>query len=183
MSNLDLLRARFDRAALGFKLLGGPLAGSPDIFQLDIHRSPKFGEYFRLWPGAKENRIQVLGYDRAFRQVVLFVKEARRPFRQLVQKRVNLKREDVEAQAVREGGRFVREWRETYELEMFTPATERRYLIGKDDINLFIAQIPRGDDVAQAHRALKPFEVVEAESRRVSVDRQGEWFFVRPTET
>jgi len=124
----------------------------------------------------------VLGYDRAFRQVVLFVKEARRSFRQLVPKHANRPREQVEAQATREGGRFIREWRESYELEMFTPATERRYLIGKDDINLFVAQISRGDTVAHAHHALKPFEVINAQSRRVSVARQGEWFFVRPSE-
>jgi hypothetical protein len=49
----------------------------PGIFQFDIWRSV-VGEYFRIWPGARDNRFTVLDADPKFRQVVLAVQEPRR---------------------------------------------------------------------------------------------------------
>jgi hypothetical protein len=101
---------------------------------MDIHASLRFGEYFRIWPGAASNRLEVLSFDRHVRQLVLAVKEAGRRF-------------------------------------------ERRYLCGKDDVRLFIAEIRGGTTVAEAHASLRP----PAASRAGTV-RQGEWFFVPVTD-
>jgi hypothetical protein len=75
-------------------------------------------------------------------------------------------------------------WKTRYDLrlELWTPEFERRYLCGRDDIHLFIAQVRTGDTVAQAHQSLKPDLVRQAEAAQPgTVRRQGEWFFVLPS--
>ena len=52
------LNQSFSAARVGLKLLDGPMnPGSPRIFQMNIHQSRRFGEYFQIWPGAKDNEI------------------------------------------------------------------------------------------------------------------------------
>jgi hypothetical protein len=169
----------FRQAGLGIKRVGAPLQpGNRGIFQLDIRASTN-GEYFRLWPGATDNEFSVLDADRSHRQVVLRVREPRRPFEQAVTKNSWLTRRGVEEDARRAGGRILREDARRWIVQRWTPEAERRYLCGFDERSLFIVQILDGGTVAEAHLSLKPAEVREAELRWPSrIARQGEWFFL-----
>src|SRR5262245_4515231 len=93
------LKTSFSEASVGLKLVGAPIMpGNPAIFQMSLHRSPRFGEYFQIWPGHRDNEIEVRSFDRSFVQLVLRVKEPRRPFVQIVAKsRATLA--EVEAEA------------------------------------------------------------------------------------
>jgi hypothetical protein len=174
----ERLAAGFRAVPLGFKELGGPIEPrSPEIVQMDINDSPRYGEYVRVWPGAADNLLQVLDVDRSLAQLVLRVKEGRRRFTQQVYVREG--RAQVEAEAQARGGRIIDEHGLFFTLELWTPAVERRYLIGRDDVRLFIAEVREGDTVDAAHLSLRPREVRQALARRPDqVLRQGEWFFL-----
>jgi hypothetical protein len=176
----NLLVPSFESASLGCKLLGGAVdPKNPSIFQMDIHESRRFGEYFRIWPGAHDNQIEVLATESGVRQLVLRVKEARRRFTQQVRKNGGIQESEVEEQARAAGGRILAEYRDVWVLELWTPEEERRYLCGMDDVRLFIAQVQTGTTVAEAHESLKPRAVKDAELRWPGlVRRQGEWFFL-----
>lgn len=180
----DLLKKSFSCVPLGLKLLGGPIdPRSPSIFQMDLQQSPRFGEYFRIWPGARDNEVEVLSSDGSWRQLVLRVKEPRRRFFQTVRKDAWTTLAAVEARARSSDGRIISETRRDWQLELWTPADERRFLCGMDDLHLFVAQVREGSTVAEVHESLKPRQVREAEARwRGSIQRQGEWFFLPLTE-
>src|SRR5262245_46153960 len=159
------LKRSFSAVPVGIKLLDGPLLpGSPAIFQMSIHRSPRFGEYFQIWPGARDNEIEVLSADASFLQLVLRVKEPRRRYVDVVSKRWSTRLESVEARAFSVGGCVLKETRYDWRVEMWTPSVDRRYLCGRDDLHLFIAQVRDGDTVAHAHESLRPDEVRRVES-------------------
>lgn len=181
--------ARFDRARLkesfskvpvGLKLLGGPISPrSPSIFQMNIHHSRQFGEYVQIWPGDRRNEIEVLSMDRSLVQLVLRVKEPRRPYVEVVRKSAFESADTVAKRVHAAGGRILRETRYDWRVELWTPEFDRRYLCGRDDLHLFIAQVEVGDTVAQTHESLKPELVRQWEAARPgSIKRQGEWFFV-----
>jgi hypothetical protein len=169
-----------EQARIPLELSADPLRPiHRDIFQLDITREP--AERVRIWPGAGDNRIEVLSVDESLGQLVLFVREPRRSFEDRVRIRGGrVTREQVEA-FVREGagGRVLRPRGSSWLVERYTDPAERRYLIGFDQRHLFAAQLPAGDTVREAHETLKPAEVREADRRWPGATvRQGEWFFV-----
>jgi hypothetical protein len=176
----EALKKSFRSIPLGLKLLSSPLhSTNRSIFQMDIQPSPRFGEYFRIWPGAADNEVEVLSSDRALKQLVLRVKEPRRRFVEVVRKSRWNNQEQAEARALSMGGRILAETRYDWRLELWTPEEDRRYLCGMDDLHLFLAQVEDGATVAEAHAALKPREVREAEALWPgSILRQGEWFFL-----
>ncbi len=180
----DLLTRSFTSVPLGFKILGGPLdTSNRSIFQMDIFNSRTYGEYFRIWPGARDNEIEVLDADGGLLQVVLAVKEPRRPFTRVVRKSPWTTAAAVEEQARSSGGRILSETGNDWTLELWTPEEQRRFLCGKDDLHYFIAQLPSGDTIGEAHEALKPEDVVQAESLWPGrIQRQGEWFFLPLTD-
>lgn len=175
--NRHLVRP-FADARLGLDLPERPLVEvSRDIFQMDIQRRRK-AEQFRLWPGHASNTLRVTDVDRGRRQLVLLVQEASRSFEERIQKRFTTPAR-LELELKRAGGRLVRETSTAYVLERWTPGTMRRYLCGMDESHLFIAQVPGGTTVRDAHRELKPEAVRDAErSRPGRTLRQGEWFFL-----
>lgn len=177
------LKKSFAGVPVGLKLLGLPInPTNPAIFQMNIHRSRRFGEYFQIWPGGRSNEIEVLSSDCSFTQLVLRVQEPRRRFVQVVHKTAWSTVALVEAHAAANGGRIFKETRYDWRLEMWTPAVDRRYLCGKDDLHLFIAQVEQGDTVAEAHASLMPGDVRRAEAVSPgAVHRQGEWFFLPPS--
>jgi hypothetical protein len=174
------LQTSFSSVPLGFKLLGAPVVpGNASIVQMDINKSLRFGEYFRIWLGASDNEVEVLTTDSALLQLVLRVKEPRRPFIQVVRKNPWTRPADVEERARAAGGRILSETRSEWRLELWTPEEERRFLCGKDDLHLFAAQVREGDTVAQAHASLMPRLVQGADVRWPGqVKRQGEWFLL-----
>ncbi len=168
----------FRGAGLGLKLVEAPFQRNSQIFQMDIHDG-RSGEYFRIWPGARGNVVEVLDGDPRLRQVVLRVQEARRRFLETLTRFPGRERGWAEAQAARVGGRIVREALHQWTVERWTPEEERRFLCGADESRLFIAQVRQGETVPEAHAALKPEEVVDAEEKAPGVvRRQGEWFFL-----
>jgi hypothetical protein len=177
----DPLTRLFASVPLGFKLLRTPIAHgvNASIFQMDIQSSRCFGPYFRIWPGHRDNEIDVLSVDHGFRQLVLRVKEPRRPFVEIVRKDPWRRAAEVEERARATGGRILSETRHEWRLEMWTPEVERRYLCGRDDVELFIAQVRGGDTVAEAHASLAPWQVRQAATAAPGrILRQGEWFFL-----
>jgi hypothetical protein len=60
------LKESFSKVPIGLKLLGGPInTGSPSIFQMNIQQSRQFGEYIQIWPGDRNNEIEVVSTDGA----------------------------------------------------------------------------------------------------------------------
>jgi hypothetical protein len=172
----------FADARLRLDLPTRPFAATNEaIFQMDIHRA-RGGERFRLWPGDASNSIRVTDLDRGRRQLVILVQEAARAFEERIQKRFSSPVR-LDAEFRHAGGRLVRETPTAYVIERWTPGSMRRYLCGMDESHLFIAQVPGGTTVRDAHRELKPAAVRDAErSRPGRILRQGEWFFVPPPE-
>jgi len=61
-----------------------------------------------------------------------------------------------------------------------TEENKERYILGHDERQLFVAPLgtSRASTLKEAFKQLKPLEVAQAESRKLKVQRQGEWFFV-----
>lgn len=177
MDALLSLPRRFREARLELELLPAPI-GAPSsrrgleaIVQIDIARPPRRpSERFQLYPGARDNRVAVLGIDAPHRQLVLFVEEARRTFR------VEINR----FQTVPAGSRVVREDKRSRTIEQQTDGEKRHFLCGMDEQHYFIAQLPHGvSSVHGARESLRAPEVPPSlRSRDGRVVRQGEWFFM-----
>lgn len=175
MGNHEVLARRFADANLRAEVierpLGGPLgARAPDIFQMAIAGRGQ-EEYFRIWPGARVNRVEAEGIDRDLAQVVLLVQEPERIFLEPVWKRrVVIDRSKV---------RVVREDELRFWIERRTDARKRHFLCGRDERQLFICQLPRAaTTVRSAHEVLRAPAAAQSKGK---VCRQGEWFFVEPT--
>jgi hypothetical protein len=146
---------------------------SPEIFQMDIAR-PRGRETFRLWKGHESNAVRVTDTDRERRQLVLLVQEAPRTFVHRLSKN-GAKAPPPEYREFR----LVKDTQTHWTFERWTPSTMRRFLCGMDERHLFIAQFDGGTTVKDAHRKLKPQEVLAADrSAPGRTLRQGEWFFV-----
>jgi hypothetical protein len=173
MDTIRKLPQRFDRARLELELLDAPLArsrGTESIVQIDIAPASGTKQRFRLYPGAGDNRVEVLGTDPARRQLVLFVDEARRAFQTVVSRRV----------AVPKGARLVSENAKQRVIEQYTEGRKRHFLCGMDEQHLFIAELPCG--VSSTHAAREALRAPEVPSSLVlrgeRIVRQGEWFFL-----
>jgi hypothetical protein len=150
--------AEFARAGLTLVVERSPIEAMRfarvEIVQIDIARVHG-AEWFRVFPGAPSNEIDVADADASIRQLVMTVTEGRRSF----EARVG---DDV--------------------VERFTRGVPQHYLCGKDESHLFIAHLPRrAGSVKQAHALLAP--VVPADYSTRSSIRQGEWFFLPAIET
>ncbi|NUO51620.1 MAG: hypothetical protein HOV80_22415 [Polyangiaceae bacterium] len=164
---------KFARARLDLELRKEPISrarGQDSIVQLDITDATRGPQRFRLFPGARDNRIEVLGPDSGRRQLVLFVDEPRRAFEVWISKKSR----------VPDGARVVRETATTRAIEQFTPGRKRHFLCGMDEQHLFIAELPYG--VSSAHAARESLRAPEVPSslklRGERIIRQGEWFFL-----
>lgn len=174
MSSLRSLPDRFRRASLDLELLRTPLSarsarGVSDLVQLDITSAAR-AQRFRLYPGAPENRIEVLGPDPARQQLVLFIDEPRRTFELSVPKH----------RLLPPGTKVLRESARERVIEQETPGRKRHFLCGMDEQHLFIAELPYG--VSSTHAARDALRAPEVPSSLVlrgeKVVRQGEWFFL-----
>lgn len=114
--------------------------------------------WYEFWPGREENKVQILNTDPDLRQLVLLVKEP--------------------------GGKFTTKEYDRQKRKLvnrthtISPQT-RRFLVGFDERDLFMAQLPaaaRITTVQQAHEVLRTPGLPE------KVKRQGEWFFYPATE-
>jgi hypothetical protein len=163
----------FDQAHVPVHVLDGPIQWvDRDIFQMDIVRDR--AERIRVWPGGEGNTVAVLDARADLQQLVLLVHEQRRPFVVKLPKSLHT-RED--ARRIAGGDRFCESDTQWFVVRHTDPVP-RRFLCGRDETHLFIAQVGGGDTVDAARHALKPADVRDAETRGIPVRRQGEWFFI-----
>jgi len=186
---MNHLTSRFAEARLQLRHATTPFTSNPDIFSLDIRRTRAHdvrSEHFLAWMGKDDNTVQVQGIDKSERQLVLFVREARRSFveeipawamrginadpdsftwRTIVARRVGVPAKDL----------VVRDERTAF-VQRTTGGGGRHLLVGCDERQLFMCELPKPcTSVKQAHEALRPANVPK------KTIRQGEWFFVPAT--
>ena len=117
-----------------------------------------------MFSGHKDNEVRVIDTDSVKQQVVLLVNEPEREY------------------SVRIWDRNKRDW--AYEKQK-SPGFLRKYLMGMDESHLFIAELPRNlgpiNKIKDAHKALKPNDVIDKERGTNRIKRQGEWFFIPAT--
>ena len=195
---------RFADAGLQLVLSGRPIVGglggrgSSDIVQIDIARrvnGSRRHEWYRIFPGAADNRIEVVGTDKKIGQLVLMVHEVAREFREEIPghryrdydlstpdwaetlaRNLQVRLSDLFVEKSR-GGRLTR-----VQVRRRTPSNKRHFLLGLDERQLFIAQLPRAvSTVRDAHACLKSTTIVLAEGKGIKATRQGEWFFLDPS--
>lgn len=198
------LARRFAEAGLQLVLSERPIVGglggrgATSIVQIDIQRSvngSRRREWFRIFPGSEDNRLEVVGIDKKISQVVLMVHEVAREFT-----------EDVPWVRLRDYDTTKPDWLPTLaqnlqvrvgdvlphigkggvlfsvKIRRRTPSQKRHFLCGVDERQLFIAQLPKAvSSVRDAHACLKTTSVSLAEGQGLKAVRQGEWFFIEPT--
>jgi hypothetical protein len=152
----------FTKAKLPLTVTNRPIGNLRDnadkIFQMTI--DPGKTERFRIFKG-QGNDVRVLDVDSKKEQVLLFVKEPKRIFKEV---------------------RYDPKLHKDVETTSETPDYIRRYLMGMDERRLFISELPdrqgKINTVEDAHRILKPYEVKDRKKRKkIKILRQGEWFF------
>lgn len=190
--NIENIKSEFKKINVDLVISKKPFAGGQhieDIFQLDIRRTlkgPRRTEYFLLWPGHKDNTIQITAKSPKYGQLVLTVKEPKRTFLVELDKyslsRLKLVGVDNFKNTLPRGQKLVRKDAKFY-IQNTTPDSTRHYLLGLDERQLFIAELRGGaTSMEKAFAQLKPTTVSFAEERaRGKTVRQGEWFFLHPT--
>lgn len=166
------LKKWFDKAKVPAKIERNPMnsitrsVNNQDIFQMniDIRGKKNKREYFRIYYGHPENDIRVVDTDSKNQQVILLVNE---PGREYTVKTWDSKKTD---------------W--VYHTQK-SPNFLRKYLMGMDESHLFIAELPNNlgpiNKIKDAHKILKPNNVLEKEKNTNRIKRQGEWFFIPAT--
>jgi hypothetical protein len=176
MGNFEALARRFAEADLRAEVIdrAAPqtwrFRDAPGIFQMDVAGRGR-DEWFRVWPGARQNRVEALGLDREQRQLVLLVQEPVRTFTQQLRKHA--------AEVDRRRVKVIAEDELHLWVERRTEARKRHFLCGRDERQLFICQLPRPlTTVREAHAALRTTVPAGVKGKVV---RQGEWFFLAPS--
>lgn len=197
----DSIVRQFADAGLALDIARRPIVFSvgSSIVQFDIRRGSRgLHEWFRLFRGANDNRVEVVGSDRKLGQVVVLVHEPPRPFvdnfwlnnisqgfttktpgwRDTVASRLHIRPDRIQPAVSKNG--VVDEARAF--IHRVTSDQKRHMLCGLDERHLFIAQLPTNvSTVRDAHAALKAPAARVAENRGDKIVRQGEWFFIEAT--
>ena len=159
MSDFSNIKTGFSKAKLSViqrSRPGGFGVGARDAFFCEIVKH-KGTPMFSIWPGAETNQVQVLDTDVAFKQLVLMVKEEARVI-QMREWDTNLRKNVIRSIKV--------------------PAAKRKFLLGFDERDLFMAQLPASKPITtvrQAHEALRNPSLPR--EKKMKIQRQGEWFF------
>jgi hypothetical protein len=211
--NREALKDIFASTGLVLEFAKEPFArgdNAKDIFGLDIKRRVKGvarSEYFSMWPGHEENIIHIAATDSKICQLVLTIKEPQREFEIIVQPfqykkflsrgaswLVDWIAETKPTVLGRNNGtRFPSTRAATFDdfrwdgrqlwVKTRTPSAVRHFLMGVDERQLFMCQLPRpASSVKQAMESLKSPTVILAEGKQLGRTlRQGEWFLLNPT--
>jgi hypothetical protein len=127
--------------------------------------------------------VEIVGTSAELQQAVLMVKEPKRdieieiPGWQMRSEtaRARLKAANPNLTIYQRNGRYF--------YKQPTQEAKRHYLMGMDERHYFVCQLPKpATTVSDAHRVLKNETVTETE-KKGKVGRQGEWFFVQPTQS
>ena len=211
--NRETLKQTFKNTGLILEFAKEPFArgeNAKDVFGLDIKRRIKGvarTEYFSMWPGHEDNIIHIADTDTKISQLVMTIKEPERDFEVLIQpsayrrflsQDTNWLNAYIESSKMTILGRTVGNRRGTARLARFddfiwdrkdlsvktrSPSTVRHFLLGVDERQLFMCQLPRpASSVKQAMDNLKSPTVILAEGQQLGKTlRQGEWFLLNPT--
>lgn len=194
---MDALQKAFAKAGLVLTYADQPFArgeNANDVFGLDIGRhirGNRRDEFFRIWWGHESNELQVMDTDKRLAQLVFHVREPAREFTttlpEFAVKAHKDTEEDFKAMLAQNGIRprdvIEKNLNKNYVLvRRKTSSNTRCYLMGRDERQLFIAELRSpATTVKQAHNSLKSEDVTFAEGRAPGKTlRQGEWFFVNP---
>ncbi len=185
---LKSLVGKFKSAGLTLKLLNKPMsggAGVEKIVQMNIGRSLKGNnrsEWFEIYPGADDNRIEVLNFDFSKSQLTLLVHEPAREF-EVEEKKTMTRNVGSHRKRIEYTGNPFRENKHSFFIKHKTPDNVRHFLMGVDERQLFIAQTnDRITTVAEARRSLGNTVQFHEGKRKMTPNRQGEWFFVKATD-
>jgi len=195
---MNALQKAFQKAGLTLTYADQPFArggNADDVFGLDIGRTVsgnRRDEFFRIWWGHEDNELQVVSVDKRLAQVVFLVREPVREFTTALPEfavRAHGGTEEGFKAMLAQNGIKPRDVIEknlsrNYVLvRRKTTRAVRHYLMGRDERQLFIAELRSpATTVKQAHDSLKSEDVTFAEGRAPGKTlRQGEWFFVNPT--
>jgi len=188
-----VIRQGFDRAGLKIQVLQKPLrAFNEDQFQIDInrkfskkHKSTR-GEVFRVWPGIAN--ITIMSTDKSLRQLTLLVKEEGElttVWDVYVSGNTHRTHRMDHNPTVKEKNLICKEqFCEKSSIQVQRRQTKvgggtRKFLMGVDERQLFIAQFIKGTSVKDAHVSLKPTTLTLADGPTgKGTKRQGEWFFL-----
>ena len=178
--------------------------GGDPVFQMTIERTPRGTvreEWFKMFI-PQQAEVGVVATDEKRQQLVLAVKEDANEFvqrsvmafspvnnswrRQLTDE----ERELFFQEFIGRMSRFTNEIKRTdivkdngeWVIIRRTPARKRHFLMGKDERQLFVCQLPKlVKDMKEAFDSLKQPTVLLAEGKNKNVIRQGEWFFINAT--
>jgi hypothetical protein len=180
---------QFKKVGLVLKITNGPIGRTTndDIFQMDVGRKvtgTRRIEWFEIWPGHDDNKIQILDIDNKLNQVLLLVHEPERIFETEEKKQTGKWRDTPEERKQWFENNRVK-YRETethfYIIEK-SPSFVRHFLMGVDERQLFVAQLINGTtSINEARKQLGSSVKFHEGVRKMSPKRQGEWFFLRAT--
>lgn len=156
------------------------------IFQMDVLRDvsgTRRNEWFEMFLGEGDVNVQILDTDPVKLQILLLVQEPERFFEVTERKtRWRITPEERSIQ-LKEAGEKFREDKNNFYIQQKTPSDKRHFLMGVDERQLFVSQLTRGvANIKEARRSLGSTVQFHEGKRKMSPNRQGEWFFVKATE-
>jgi len=182
---------QFKKSGLVLKITNEPISrtSNDDIFQMDVGRKvtgTRRTEWFEIWPGHDDNKIQILDIDNKLNQILLLVHEPERSFETEEKKQSGKWRTlpDERREQLKQDWNV--KFRETSTHFIITEKTDsrvRHFLMGVDERQLFVAQLTEGVTNINVARSLLGNTVRFHEGvRKMSPKRQGEWFFLKATQ-
>ncbi len=191
MKRQELVK-QFKKVGLVLKITNEPIGRTTndDIFQMDVGRKvagTRRTEWFEIWPGHEDNKIQILDIDNKLNQVLLLVHEPERIF-ETEERKIKLWRKSYEESAddrryeLNEQNLKFRETETHFIITEKTFPAVRHFLMGVDERQLFVAQLTIGaTNINEAKKRLGNTVKFHEGVRKMSPKRQGEWFFLKST--
>ena len=155
------------------------------IFQMDVLRSVKGTrrkEWFEMFLGEGDVNVQILDTDPAKLQVLLLVQEPERVF-EVTERKTHWRKTPAQRRIeLHEAGDTFREDKHNFYIQQKTAPDKRHFLMGVDERQLFVAQLTRGvANITDARRSLGSTVQFHEGKRKMTPNRQGEWFFIKAT--
>ncbi len=185
----EALVKQFKKVGLVLKITDEPIGRTTndDIFQMDVGRKvagTRRTEWFEIWPGHDDNKIQILDIDHNLNQILLLVHEPERIFETEERKQTGkwgTKPVDRRYRLNELGVKF-RETETHFIITEKTTPVVRHFLMGVDERQLFVAQLISGTtNINEARKQLGSTVKFHEGVRKMSPKRQGEWFFLKTT--
>jgi hypothetical protein len=155
------------------------------IFQMDVLRDVKGSrrkEWFEMFLGEGDVNVQIIDTDPDKIQVLLLVQEPERTFEVTERKTHWRKKPDERRMELKKAGEKFHEDKTNFYIQQKTPSDKRHFLMGVDERQLFVARLTRGvSSIVDARRSLGSTVQFHEGTRKMTPNRQGEWFFVKTT--